>query len=251
MKMSKSKEQEKVKAYFCTNCGAVIEDSYINCPKCKCLLAIKGATKSQIIPKNEYMSILEKEYPRTLEKRLADAIKVCLLDKDAIRKVSTDKHMSNISLLLVLLSAILSPLVDMFLYKNLNFFPLFIAILIVIAYLFYSFHLLSKLFGGKAKFIYFFRPMGCSFIQNILFIFVALALNHPLVSLIGLVWFTAIVFMVLKEVYKFSIWKTIILIVINSLIFLGIVTIFSVILSLFFPDVVEKLIIATATDIIY
>ncbi|MBS3097537.1 hypothetical protein J4209_01950 [Candidatus Woesearchaeota archaeon] len=58
-----SNEKEEIKAYFCKNCGTIVEENDTKCPKCKNFLSQDRATTSKVITIKEYREGLEKASP--------------------------------------------------------------------------------------------------------------------------------------------------------------------------------------------
>ena len=60
VRKKKIEEEELTKVFYCTNCGSLVTDEAIKCPKCKSYLASDGATKSKIMNLGEYKKEMEK-----------------------------------------------------------------------------------------------------------------------------------------------------------------------------------------------
>jgi hypothetical protein len=58
-----AKIEEKMKIYFCTKCGAHVEDDAIKCTKCRALLSVDGGVKTKIVTVKKYREMEDAEHP--------------------------------------------------------------------------------------------------------------------------------------------------------------------------------------------
>ena len=177
---------------------------------------------------------------------IADAIRIGLFNKKVINRVSKDKNTTNLAFILFFLATILSSLITPLYFgeTKLSFSTDFFLILICNVFLFILIHSLSKLFGSKTTFISFFRPVGYSHMLDILFVFampVFEGIAKIVVNIIWTIWFFLILILIIKEAYKFSLWKAIVLFVIVWLITIGVIMLFVMIIFLAFPNIFENL----------
>lgn len=181
-----------------------------------------------------------------LASRIADFIRICLLDKEAIKRVSNDNIASNIAVILIFLSILLNSLLNPLNFGiiKLSFVNSFVSYLVMIIIILLSFHILAKLFGGKSMFYRFLRPIGSSFILDII---VALAgptfelfsYGGIILTSLSSIWTLLIFFFVIKEVYRFKIGKTVALLIIDFLILIGLMILVTTTLLIFFPETIE------------
>ncbi len=139
-------------------------------------------------------------------KALKNAVGIIKLEKKIIRQVAKDKESMNYGILIIVLSGFVTAI-------SMRKWPLlFVAPILSLVSSFVSIgflHILSRVFGGRAKFVELFRVLSHAYVLNWAYI---LGFNEILRMLIGLVvfvWGIAVNFVVIEKVHNLSKAKTV------------------------------------------
>lgn len=170
-------------------------------------------------------------------KSIKQAIEILKLNKTIIEKVAKEKQATTAGILILIIGGFIAGIASK------KWLLLGITPIIVLIFSFIGIgilHLIAKLFKGKAEFIEIYRALTHASILNWLSIFDLIPLLKTIIAVITLIWGIVINFVVIKNLYKLSTLKTVLVMIIPMAFFIILGTIIATLYIATNPEILAS-----------